>query len=182
MSKNLIETLTGAFVLIIAAWFLMFFVENNTGVSVSKNHYNLIAKFEQADGVTVGTPVRIGGVKVGVITSEILDPSTYFAVVTLSLNDDIKIPVDSIAKISSEGLVGGKYLAISAGADDEMLKPGEEIKYTQSSISLETLIGKMVFSKANASSDANTSPANEQSATSEAKEVQSSVTNTAKVN
>lgn len=149
MNKNLIETLTGAFVLIVASWFLMFFMENNTGVSVSKNHYNLIAKFEQADGITVGTPVRIGGVKVGVVTAETLDPNTYFAVVTISLNDDIKIPTDSIAKISSEGLVGGKYLAISAGADDEMLKPGAEIQYTQSSISLETLIGKMVFSKSN---------------------------------
>ena len=59
MNKNLIETLTGAFVLIVASWFLMFFMENNTGVSVSKNHYNLIAKFEQADGIPVGTPVRI---------------------------------------------------------------------------------------------------------------------------
>lgn len=147
MNKNLIETLTGAFVLIIAGWFLLFFMEHNTGVSISKDHYSLIAKFEQADGITVGTPVRIGGVKVGVVVSESLDPKTYFAVVEISLNKDIQIPEDSIAKISSEGLVGGKYFAISPGADDEMLKPGEEIKYTQSSISLETLIGKMIFSK-----------------------------------
>lgn len=157
MSKNMIETLTGAFVLVIAGWFLMFFMEQNTGVSVSKDHYNLVAKFEQADGIAVGTPVRIGGVKVGVVTAESLDPTTYFAVVTVSLDKDIKIPTDSIAKVASEGLVGGKYFAISPGADDEMLKPGEEIKYTQSSLSLETLIGKMIFSKSN---DAKTGDAN----------------------
>lgn len=157
MNKNLIETLTGAFVLIVAAWFLLFFMENNTGVSVSKNNYNLIAKFEQADGITVGTPVRIAGVKVGVITKQELDLNTYFAVVTISINNDVKVPTDSIAKIVSEGLVGGKYLAVAPGANDEMLKPGEEIQYTQSSISLETLIGKMVFSGDKKASSDNTS-------------------------
>ncbi len=145
MNKNMIETLIGALVLAIAAWFLMFFMKHNTGFSVSKDRYNLVAKFEQADGISVGTPVRIGGVKIGVITGESLDPNTYFAVITLSVDDKVKIPVDSTAKISSDGLIGTKYLSIVPGADDQMLTNNGELKYTQSSINLETLIGKMVF-------------------------------------
>lgn len=156
MNKNMIETLTGAFVLGVAAWFLMFFMDQNTGVSVAGNHYNLIAKFEQADGIAVGTPVKIGGVKVGVITDQELDSRTYFAILKMSLNDKIKIPTDSIAKISSEGLIGGKYLSISPGADDNMLSNNGEIKYTQSSISLETLISKMVFSSSEKDDESST--------------------------
>lgn len=147
MSKNMFETLTGAVVLAIAAWFLMFFMKHNTAVSVSNDHYSLFAKFEQADGIAVGTPVKIGGVKVGVVVSEDLDPKTYSAVITFSLTNKIKIPTDSIAKIASEGLIGGKYLSIVPGAEDKMLEANEELKFTQSSINLETLIGKMVFSK-----------------------------------
>ena len=146
MNKNMIETLTGAFVLITAAWFLMFFMKNNTGISVTQDQYNLIAKFEHADGISIGTPVRIGGVKVGVVTDETLDPRTYFAVITASIDKHIKIPMDSIAKVASEGLIGGKYLSLVPGADDVMLDAGGEIRYTQSSVSLETLIGKMIFS------------------------------------
>ena len=152
MSKNMLETLTGAFVLAIAAWFLLFFMKSNTGLSVANDHYPLFAKFDQADGLSVGTPVKISGVKVGVITSEYIDPNTYLAVINFSVNDNIKIPADSIAKISSEGLIGGKYLAISPGGDEKMLAKGEEVKFTQSSINLETLIGKMMFSKSDSDS------------------------------
>jgi phospholipid/cholesterol/gamma-HCH transport system substrate-binding protein len=146
MNKNMIETITGAAVLGIAAWFLMFFMEHNTAVSVTNDHYTLFAKFEQADGISVGTPVRIGGVKVGVVISEELDPKTYNAVVKFSLSNNIQIPTDSTAKISSDGLIGGKYLTIVPGADEKMLVANEEVQFTQSSINLETLIGKMVFS------------------------------------
>jgi len=147
MNKNMLETLTGAFVLIIAGWFLLFFMKNNTGLSVANDQYSLFAKFNQADGISVGTPVKIIGVKVGVITADYIDLDSYFAVVNFSVDNKIKIPADSTAKISSEGLIGGKYLAIVPGGDDKMLANGEEVRFTQSSINLETLIGKMMFSK-----------------------------------
>jgi phospholipid/cholesterol/gamma-HCH transport system substrate-binding protein len=146
MNKNMIETLTGAFVLIVAGWFLLFFMKENSGVSVSNDHYSLTAKFEQADGIAVGTPVKVGGVKIGVVTSQDLDPKTYWAVLKLSVSKKVQLPIDSTAKISSEGLVGGKYLSIVPGADDNMIAANGEIQYTQSSISLENLISKMVFS------------------------------------
>lgn len=147
MSRNMLETLTGAFVLIVAASFLWFFMKHNTGVALENDHYGLTAKFDQADGIAVGTPVRISGVKVGVVTSETIDPNTYFAIVNFSVEDSLQIPDDTVAKISSEGLIGGKYLALAPGGSDMMLKPGGEVKYTQSSVNLETLIGKMIFSK-----------------------------------
>jgi phospholipid/cholesterol/gamma-HCH transport system substrate-binding protein len=149
MSRNLFETLVGALVLGVAAWFLMFFMKHNTAVSITNDHYSLFAKFEQADGISVGTPVRVGGVKVGVVVAEEIDPKSYFAVVKFSIDKKIKLPTDSTAKISSEGLIGGKYLALVPGADDKMLDQGEEVKYTQSAVNLETLIGKMIFSKEN---------------------------------
>lgn len=154
MNKNIFETIVGAAVVIVAGWFLMFFMKHNTSISVTNDYYTLFAKFEQADGISVGTPVRIGGVKVGVVVKEDLDPKTYSAVVKFSVDKRIPIPSDSTAKISSEGLIGGKYLSIIPGADDQMLANNEEVKYTQSSINLENLIGKMVFSKeSNSNSD-----------------------------
>lgn len=147
MNRNTIETLTGALVILVAAWFFMFFMKSNAAVSVTNDHYSLFAKFEQADGITVGTPVRIGGVKIGVVVDQTLDPKTYFAIIKFSIDKKVQIPADSTAKISSEGLIGGKYLAIAPGGADQNLLPGEEIKFTQSSINLETLIGKMIFSK-----------------------------------
>lgn len=153
MNRNTLETLIGALVLLIAGWFLLFFMQHNTGVNMESDHYELSAKFEQADGISVGTPVRIAGVKVGVVTQETIDANTYFAVVNFSIKDDVKIPDDSIAKIVSEGLIGGKYLALVPGGSDKMLDPGKEIKYTQSSINFETLIGKMIFSKGQDSKD-----------------------------
>lgn len=147
MNRSLLETITGAFVLGVAAWFLFFFLEHNTGISVNGDYYSLQAKFNNADGVSVGTPVRISGIKVGVITSERIDLNSYMAVVNFSINKNIKVPSDSIAKISSEGLIGGKYLELVPGGDDSMLPSGGEIQYTQSSVNLETLIGKMIFSK-----------------------------------
>ena len=147
MNKNMIETITGALVILIAGWFLMFFMKHNTGLSVERDHYGLVAKFQQADGISAGTPVKIGGVKIGVVASESLDPNTYYAIINLAVQNKVKIPTDSTVKISSDGLVGTKYVSIIPGADDNMLAAGEEIKFTQSSINLETLIGQMIFSK-----------------------------------
>lgn len=147
MNKNIFETFVGAMVIMVAAWFLMFFMKHNTAVSIANDHYTLFAKFEQADGISVGTPVKIGGVKVGVVIEETLDLKMYNAIVKFSVDKKIQIPVDSTAKIASEGLIGGKYLSIVPGGDEQMLADNQEVKFTQSSINLETLIGKMVFSK-----------------------------------
>jgi phospholipid/cholesterol/gamma-HCH transport system substrate-binding protein len=95
----------------------------------------------------VGSDVRLSGVKVGLISDITVDPSTFMAQVKFSLRDEIKLPVDSSAEIVSDGLLGGKYLALVPGGDEETLSSGSEIAYTQASVSLEAMIGQLIFSK-----------------------------------
>jgi phospholipid/cholesterol/gamma-HCH transport system substrate-binding protein len=142
--KNIIETLAGMFVLIVAAFFL-WFAYTGANMSNLKNNYTVIAKFSQASGISVGSDVRISGVKIGHVSKQYLDFTNFKAVLECSVNKDIKLPVDSSAAIVSDGLLGGKYVSIDIGADDVNLLDRQEIKFTQSSVNLETLIGKMIF-------------------------------------
>lgn len=143
MKKNLIETIMGAIVLFVAVFFVNTAI-NSSGVSDSGG-YKLYAKFDKIDGISVGSDVRIGGIKIGTVTEQKLDPQTYRASLGLNIKDEIKLPTDSSAEIASESLLGGKYVNIVPGAMDEYMEKGDEIEYTQSSINLEQLIGKFAF-------------------------------------
>ncbi len=143
MSGNLIETLVGAFVVIVAIAFVIFAV-SQTDVGAVQG-YQVTAKFDRIDGLNVGADVRVSGIKVGTVVTHVLDTDTYFAVVEMSISPEVKLPIDSSAAIISDGLLGGKFMAITPGAESEMLPPGGEILYTQASISLEQMIGKFVF-------------------------------------
>ena len=144
MQKNIVETLMGAVVLVVAGAFLMFAYQKSD-VKV-KDGYNITAKFDNASGVTLGSDVRVGGIKVGVVSDLGLDPTTYQAVVTMQVAKGTKLPKDSSAAITGDGLLGGKYVQIVPGGDEAMLAAGENIEYTQSSVNLEEMIGKFVFS------------------------------------
>lgn len=137
------ETIIGIFVLIIAASFFNFVYSKSSWKSV--DGYVLKAKFDKADGLTEGTDVKISGVRVGKIDSIEVDPKTFFAVVTLHISHDIKLPTDSSANVASDGLFGGRYLSITPGSEEETLKNGEEIERTTGPINLESLIGKFVM-------------------------------------
>jgi phospholipid/cholesterol/gamma-HCH transport system substrate-binding protein len=139
-----LEVVTGAAVLVVAAGFLGYAVAHS-GRSVSSG-YTLQARFDRVDGLALGSDVRIAGVKVGTVTSEQIDPKTFQAVVSLTVRDDVHLPKDSSAEITSESLLGGKYINLSPGGDEATLKPGQTITITQSSISLEQLLGKFIFS------------------------------------
>jgi phospholipid/cholesterol/gamma-HCH transport system substrate-binding protein len=156
-NRNAAEVVTGAAILLLAAGFLGYAVAH-TGRSTGSG-YDLTAKFDHIDGLGVGSDVRIGGVKVGSVETTALDPKTYQAVVTLTVADKFKVPDDSSAVVTSDGLLGGKYLAIQPGGDDRMLPPGGEITVTQGSISLESLLGKFIFNAADASKKAPATPA-----------------------
>jgi phospholipid/cholesterol/gamma-HCH transport system substrate-binding protein len=138
------ETVTGALVLLVAIAFLAYAVAHSGRTTGSG--YTLLAKFDHIDGLAVGGDVRIGGVKVGSVTDEQLDPKTFMAVVSLTIRDDVQLPKDTGAAITSESLLGGKYISLSPGGDDTNLKPGQTITVTQSSVSLEELLGKFIFS------------------------------------
>ena len=84
--------------------------------------------------------------RVGSVVSQRIDPQSFLAVLTLSVDPSLRLPSDTSAEITSEGLLGGKYVALVPGGSDRMLRDGGEIEITQSSISLESLLGRFIFS------------------------------------
>jgi len=108
--------------------------------------YALNAVFDHIDGLTVGSDVKLAGVSVGHVTAERVDPKSFRAQVSFSVRPDIVLPRDTGAIITSDSLLGGKYIALSPGGDDQTLKSGATITQTQGSISLEQLLSKFIFS------------------------------------
>lgn len=145
MRRNLIETVMGAVVLVVAALFI-FFAYNKADVGTVEG-YELKAKFDRIDGIRPGSDVRMSGIKVGTVLSEHLDPKTYLAVVLMSISKNVKVPDDTSIAVATEGLLGDKFLALSPGGSDRMLPNGGEIETTQGSVDLMGLIGKMIFSQ-----------------------------------
>ena len=143
MKENVLEILVGSVVLILAFAFLIFSL-SNTGFQQKGKFIN--AEFGNVAGLKVGDDVLIAGIKVGEVSSNTLDSKSYLAIVKLNLKNNIFIPDDSIAKISSASLLGGQYVEIIPGASDEMLKDDETIYDTRDPVSLTDLLGQAVFS------------------------------------
>lgn len=134
----------GAVVLLVAASFV--FISYKSGnISSNSSTYTIKAKFREIGSLSIGSDVRVGGIKVGTISKQYLDPTNYKAVIEMGIDDSIKIPTDSTASVIGDGLLGGKYIAIAPGGDEENIDKDGEIKYTQDSVSLEELIGKLAF-------------------------------------
>ena len=144
MSGNVVEVLIGALVPVVAAVFVVFAVSTTDIGSVEG--YELTAKFDRIDGLNIGADARISGIKVGTVVDQDLDPETFLAVVRMSTADSVQLPLDSSAGVVSDGLLGGKFVSLSPGAEDDVLGPGEEIKFTQASFNIEQLLGKFIFS------------------------------------
>lgn len=144
MKNSAIETIVGAGVIAIAIVFLVY--AYNTGeLGTGKGGYKITAQFESIDGVSTGTDVRMSGVKIGSVVGHKLDYKSYEAIVTLVIDSKLKLPEDSTAKITSEGLLGGNYVSLEAGGSEKMLTEGGNITNTQSSVNLLGLIGQAVF-------------------------------------
>jgi phospholipid/cholesterol/gamma-HCH transport system substrate-binding protein len=145
--RNISDLVAGAVVLVVAVGFLGYAVAN-TG-HAGGSGYTLHARFDHIDGLADGADVRLAGVKVGSVSSAVIDPKSYQAVVAFTVSDDIKLPKDSSVAITSDGLLGGKYMDVEPGGDATMIPPGGTVTITQSSISLEQLLGKFIFSVGN---------------------------------
>ena len=145
MQNSTVETLIGAVVIAVAVLFLVF-AYSSSGVGPISGGYEVTARFDRANGVNVGTDVRLSGIKVGTVDRLALDPKSYNAVLTLALDKSVKLPDDSSVRITSDGLLGNQYLSIEPGASNQMIKPGGQIENTQGSIDLIGLLGKTVFS------------------------------------
>ncbi len=156
MSRNIIETLIGGFVLLVAILFLNYsFGKASIG---APDGYTVYADFSGLGGLKEGDDVRISGVKVGAVKSVTLVPETYLARVTLSVDKTLEIPNDSAAIIGSESLMGGRFLQIDIGAEEDMLEAGGRIEFTQAPQNLEQLLGKFIFSMNDNKNNAATPP------------------------
>ena len=141
--NTLTEVLVGAAVLAVAVGFFVY-ASNSTGSGPSGGSYQLTASFRSADGISVGTEVRLAGVRVGTVTGMELNPTTFRAETSFSLRDDIVLPDDSAVAISSEGLLGGNFVEIIPGGSPFNYAPGDSIVDTQGSVSLVTLLMRFV--------------------------------------
>jgi phospholipid/cholesterol/gamma-HCH transport system substrate-binding protein len=141
-----LETIIGFLVIMVAIGFAVFSYKVSEIQKYSTDTYKIVAKFNQIEGITVGSDVRISGINVGSVTDLILDQTSYDAVVTMAIKNTIAVPDDSSAQITTEGFLKNKHIAIYAGSSRSMLKDKGLIKFTQSSISLENLIGKLLYS------------------------------------
>jgi phospholipid/cholesterol/gamma-HCH transport system substrate-binding protein len=144
--RNWAEIATGAVILVVAALFLAYAISQSGRSLGGGGGISLTARFDRIDGLAPGADVRIGGVKVGSVVEQHIDPRSYLAVLRLTVQPDIAIPEDSSAEITSESLLGGKYVNLVPGGSDSMLKDGAEITITQSAVSLEALLGRFIFS------------------------------------
>ncbi len=146
MRRNIIETIMGGIVILVAVFFVIF-AFNSSGVG-TVDGYRVTAEFDDATGLAPGTDVRLAGVKIGTVVEQTLNADTYFAQIVLEIDDDIKLPVGTSARIISDGLLGGNFVSLTPGGDDENIPAGGEIEYTQGAINVVDLLGRFVFSAA----------------------------------
>ena len=145
MKRSVVETVLGAVVLLTAGIFLVFSYDEGE-VGVGSGGYAVTADFSGIGGLATGDDVQISGVKVGTVTAVDLVPESYLARVHMSIDSDFKLPTDTAALISSKSLLGGLYLALEPGAEEDMIPSGGRIQYTQAPQNLEQLLGQFIFS------------------------------------
>jgi len=133
----------GVVVLALAAGFLTYSLSVG-GVHSKRGNYEISAKFGEAGSLAPGAAVSVAGVKVGTVSQITLEPKTYLAIAKLSIDPTVKLPADSTAKITSDGILGGAHIAIAPGASLDDLKPGGEIENTQGAVDLFGLIGSVI--------------------------------------
>ncbi len=143
MGRNAIETVLGAVVLAVAGMFVFF--AYNTAQVEAVNGYNVSAAFYKVGGLSTGSDVRVSGIKVGTVISRQLDLETYNAVVTMSISSDVKLPVDTVAAIGSEGILGGMYVRLQPGQEKSYIESGGAITKTKDYRSLEDQVGEIIF-------------------------------------
>lgn len=154
MSRFAAEVAAGAAVLVLAGAFA-FYAAQGAGLTASSGtSYPLKASFRSVDGISVGSDVRLAGVKVGTISNLVLNPQTFMADATVMLRQDIQLPTDSAILISSEGLLGGNFVEIVPGGAPDNLAPGDEIEDTQGAVSLISLLMKFVGGQSDKPADA----------------------------
>ena len=145
MKVNKLETVVGIFVVVFAILFVIFTMKM-TSRSMNKDYYRLNASFDNIEGVNVGTKVKIGGVEIGSVEKYFIDEN-YKPTLTLKIKKDIQLPIDSNLKISTSGIIGGKYLKVLVGGEEEYFVNGDTFEFTESTMDLEDLITRFMLNK-----------------------------------
>lgn len=142
MNKRPIETLMGLFVIGVTAVFLIF-AHSKIEFKIVEG-YPLTVQFQKAGGLENGSDVRISGIKVGSVTSRKLDDN-YMAVVDLTIKKDVKLPVDTVAAIGGDGIMGDKFINLIPGKSKDVLKAGDQIAKVKDFKSLEDSVSEIIF-------------------------------------
>jgi phospholipid/cholesterol/gamma-HCH transport system substrate-binding protein len=139
MKEQIAETILGGLVALVAIAFFVF-ASTQAGQGEAKGGgYQLWGRFQRVDGISVGSDVRVSGVKVGVVRDVRLDPETWYARLTFDIDRNVQVLDQSTARVQSDGLLGGAYIAIEPAGMDP-LAPNSEIPNTQGSVDLLTLL------------------------------------------
>jgi len=138
--NNIAESLIGAAVVAIAL-VVAALAYYRTG-SAGPSGYEINAKLSKADGLAVGTDVRLAGIKVGTVSDLTLDPRTYLVTVHMNIQHDVQLPVDSSILVTQAGFLGGQYLSITPGGEDKMMTAGAYFENAQGSIDVMGLVGR----------------------------------------
>jgi phospholipid/cholesterol/gamma-HCH transport system substrate-binding protein len=158
MRQNRLELSVGIFALLGIAAVAYLTVKLGSGSLIGGETYLLEARFANAGGLHIGSSVLVAGVTVGRVDAMRVDPTDYSAIATLRILTGLRFPTDSMASIKTTGLIGDKYVFLSPGADDTFLEPGTRITMTESSVDLESLLGKMAFGSADKTTEENPPP------------------------
>ena len=138
------EVVVGAVVIAAAVGFVIYATQFDGPAAPADGEYVLTASFRSAEGISVGTDVRMAGVKVGTVTALDLNPQTFRADTEFTIDGALSLPEDTAVAIASEGLLGGSFVELVPGGSPFDLEPGAEIIDTQSSVSLITLLLRFV--------------------------------------
>ncbi len=146
MTTRFIETMVGLFVVLgFIALFMLAMKVSDLSRLTNKEGYEVSAYFENVGGLKVRAPVTVSGVRVGQVTGIVYDADRYEAQVVMRIEAKHDyFPIDTTASIYTAGLLGEQYIALEPGAEDDVLKSGDRIEFTQSALVLEEIIGKIV--------------------------------------
>lgn len=147
MKDNMIETAVGAVVILIAGLFFAF-AYTTSGVGKAQGGYSVNAEFDNVEGINVGSDVRMAGIKIGTVTGSKLNTETWQAILTFQIDPTVKLSDDVTAKITSEGLLGSKFVAIDAGGSETLIADGGTITFTQGAVDIWKLIAEAMFGSA----------------------------------
>jgi phospholipid/cholesterol/gamma-HCH transport system substrate-binding protein len=147
MKSNTLETIVGAAIIAVAIGFFVF-AYNAAGLGGgAAGGYHISAEFDNIDGVAVGSDVRVAGVKVGTVTGQSLNPKSYQARIDMVIQPNLILSDDTSAKITAEGLLGAKFVALEPGGSDVKVAEGGVLSYTQGAIDIWSIISQAMFSK-----------------------------------